>query len=218
VAEKRPHHETDLPQAFLTLLEEAKHGSATALGTLIEECRCYLLSVANQELPEKLRAKVAPSDMVQDSCLEAQLAFQQFRGQSRDELVNWLRTILLFNISNARRRYCDTAKRQLHREFSLDDLTDQSNAPWQLAACEPSPSQAAIRHEDEARIEKAIEQLPDHFRQAVLLRQREHLTFGEIGQRMNRSAEATRKLWARGIEQLQQILAGEAEPADERRN
>jgi RNA polymerase sigma-70 factor (ECF subfamily) len=215
VANQQSNFDDILPEAFLTLLKEAKAGSSVALGKLIEESRQYMLSVANRELPENLWAKVAPSDIVQDSFLEAQVTIQQFRGRSQDELINWLRAILLFNISNARRRY-ETKKRQLHRELPLEGNSERSGAPWQIATSDPSPSQAAVRHEDEARVERAIEQLPDHFRQAVLLRQREHLTFAEIGQRMNRSAEAARKLWARGIEQLQQILAGEGEPADER--
>lgn len=212
------HPEGDaLPDSFVTLLEQAQAGSGAALGSLIEECRRYLLTVANHELPENLRAKVAPSDLVQDSCLEAQTGFQQFRGKSRDELISWLRAILLFNISNARRHYCDTAKRQLSLEVSIEDQSGRSDAPWQLAASDPSPSQAAMQHEDEARIERAMDQLPEHLRQAVLLRQREQLSFAEIGQRLNRSGEAARKLWARGIEQLQQILVTEAEVTHDRR-
>jgi hypothetical protein len=40
----------------------------------------------------------------------------------------------------------------------------------------------------------------------IELRNRERLTFAEVGQRMGRSAEAARKLWARAIELLRKEM------------
>lgn len=200
------------------LLEEAKAGSPTAIGCLMQEFRQYLLTVANDELPVNLRAKVAPSDIVQDSCLEAQVSFPQFNGKTQAELVNWLRTILRFNISNARRHYCDAAKRDVNREQSLSGPLSNDGMLQQIAADGETPSQAAIQHEEVARIEWALTQLSDDHRQAVVLRQREHLTFAEIGRRLDRSGEAARKLWSRGVEELQQLLSEGAGPPHERHN
>lgn len=193
---------TTSAERFLALLDEAHQGSSEALGQVIDACRQYLLSIANAELPEELRAKVAPSDLVQDSCLEAQQGFARFRGQTCQELQAWLRGILMFNLSNARRHYQQTAKRDLGLEIPLTD----SRGKWQLASDEDSPSQAAIANEEQVLVEKALENLPEHLREAVLLRHREHLSFAEIGERMGRTSEAARKLWARGVEQLQKEL------------
>lgn len=204
--------QSELPQLgiaheqFLALLDEARTGSAQSLGRLIDACRNYLLAIANQELPENLRAKIGPSDLVQDSCLEAQQGFTQFSGKSREDLFAWLRGILMFNISNARRHYLETGKRQAGLEVSLNDAKKQEEKPWQLSAGLPSPSQAAIANEEQTLVEKALARLPEHLRQVVLMRNREHLSFAEIGERMQRSSEAARKLWARGIEKLQEEL------------
>jgi len=47
-------------------------------------------------------------------------------------------------------------------------------------------------------------QLTAEIHQIIQWHHRDRLTFEEIGQRLNRSAEAVRKLWARGIERLRE--------------
>ena len=48
------------------------------LGPLLDECRQYLLSVANQELGPELRSKTGASDMVQETFLSAGRHFCDF--------------------------------------------------------------------------------------------------------------------------------------------
>jgi RNA polymerase sigma-70 factor (ECF subfamily) len=48
--------------------------------------------------------------------------------------------------------------------------------------------------------------LPDDYRRVIELRYLEEQSFEEIGARMQRSADAARKLWARAVERLQQEL------------
>src|SRR5262245_22195718 len=90
-------------------IRAARHGSPDALAWLLEQCRPYLLLVANEELESGLRPKVAASDVVQDSMIEAQRDFAQFRGDTQDDLVAWLRRILLHNLADAHRYYQETA-------------------------------------------------------------------------------------------------------------
>jgi len=63
-----------------TWIPAARAGSRTALGELLESCRHYLLSVGNDELDRRLHAKVGASDVVQETFLDAQRDFEQFRG------------------------------------------------------------------------------------------------------------------------------------------
>ena len=55
-------------------------------------------------------------------------------------------------------------------------------------------------------LERAMVQLPEHYREALRLRHQESCTFAEIGRRTGRSAEAARKVWARAVEQLKQVI------------
>jgi RNA polymerase sigma factor (sigma-70 family) len=50
---------------------------------------------------------------------------------------------------------------------------------------------------------RALDSLPDDYRQVIALRYWENLDFDEIGQRMGRSAAAARKLWLRAVERLE---------------
>jgi RNA polymerase sigma-70 factor, ECF subfamily len=190
---------------FSARLQSAKEGGNLAQGHLIAACRHYLLSVANQELARDIKAKVAPSDLVQDSCLEGQQNFAQFDGQTREELLAWLRGILLFNIGNAERCFRRTAKRTITREISLDDRNRIGGA-FEIRWDGPSPSDVAVDHETSRLVEAALQKLPVHFQTAIVLRHQQHCSFAEIGKQLNRSTEAARKLWARGIDQLRREL------------
>jgi hypothetical protein len=62
------------------LMQAARAGSAEALGRLLEGCRAYLLLAANRQLDADLQAKGGPSDLVQETFLEAQKDFPPFQG------------------------------------------------------------------------------------------------------------------------------------------
>src|SRR5215470_7553973 len=92
-------------------LPAAHAGSNEALGQALEACRGYLLLIAQRHL----EAKGGASDLVQETFLEAQRDFGQFRGTSEAELLAWLRRLLLNNLGHFSRRYRDTHSRAVAR-------------------------------------------------------------------------------------------------------
>jgi RNA polymerase sigma-70 factor (ECF subfamily) len=194
------------PQKVEQWIAAARNGSREALGQLLEACRQYLLLVANQELPANLRAKVGASDLVQDTCAEAQRDFGQFQGLSEPDLVAWLRRILRNNVANVSRHYYGTDKRQLALEVPLSAVPSGELAHARIVTVE-SPSELAQAREQSAALERALQQLSEHHRQVIVWRNRENRSFGEIGRLLGRSHQAARKLWARAIEHLQEIVA-----------
>jgi RNA polymerase sigma-70 factor (ECF subfamily) len=188
---------------FDVWLNDAKHGCEESLGRLLEAAHRYLLSIANQTLPEALRAKVSPSDLVQDTSFEAFKDFSSFEGERFEELLAWLRRILLNNMVSAGRLFERTQKRQISRETPLEGHTGSDRSLW---AAQPTPSQVMMVRERAIVLEDALARLPHEMRTAIILRNREHLSFAEIGQQLERSSEAARKLWARAIERLQREL------------
>jgi RNA polymerase sigma factor (sigma-70 family) len=104
-------------------------------------------------------------------------------------------------------RFYRRSKRAVAREVPLDAVDapgDVECAP--LTGAGPSPSNHAIRAEMAAALEAAIDRLPPNYRRAILLRQRQGLSFREIGERLGSTEEAVRKLWGRGILQLRREL------------
>jgi RNA polymerase sigma-70 factor (ECF subfamily) len=180
-------------------LAAARAGDREALGNLLEACRRHLLLVANRQLDGDLRAKGGASDLVQETFLEAQRDFARFHGTSEDELLAWLRRILLNNAGNFTRNFLRTDKRAVAREIALPT---SDSAEVGLPTPLPSPSRVAMAREQAAAIHHALARLPDDYRRVLALRYLEGCSFDEVGRHMGRSPAAVRKLWARAMECL----------------
>ena len=193
------------PQGIEDCLRLAKSGSSPAINQLLKICHSYLLLVANRELDADLRAKVSPSDLVQDSLFEIHRDFSHYNGVVGEEFFGWIRRILLNNVAEVRGRYRGTLKRDLNREVSLESLFELSQKEG-FARHDSSQLTKLVNHERKKAVEQAIDQLPEEYRMALLLRHREGYTFEEIGLKIGKSSDAVRKLWARAVEQLKRDL------------
>lgn len=188
-------------------LHDARQGSQQALGHLLENSQRYLLHIANQQLDPHLAAKVSPSDVVQETFLDVQRDFLQFHGCSEEEWLAWLRRLLLNNLNTATRSFRNTVKRQVHRELPAHDAARLLSA---VPNSDDSPGAMVCASEQTETLRHALQQLPEHYRQVIDWRNYERLSFAVIGERLGKSAEAARKVWARALEQLQDLL----EPGD----
>jgi len=120
---------------------------APAGGHHLERFRAYLHLLARLHLDPRLRAKLAPSDVVQQTLLQAFQGLGGFRGGTDAEVAAWLRRILARNLAHAVRDL-GRSKRDVARERSLEAAVDASSArleAW-LAAEQSSPSQQAARN------------------------------------------------------------------------
>jgi RNA polymerase sigma-70 factor (ECF subfamily) len=188
----------------------ARAGSSEALGRLLEACRAYLLSIANQGLATDLQAKGGASDLVQETFLEAHRDFGRFQGTTEAELLAWLRCLLQNNVANFARGYRATGKRQIGREVRLENGDSSTVGNAGLVADTSSPSTEAMAHEKAEAVAQALGRLPEDYRRVIVLRNQERREFDDIGRLMERSADAARRLWSRAIERLQHEL--EANP------
>ncbi len=179
---------------------QAARTSDSSLGELLQGCRDYLLLVANEELPPDIRQKVAASDLVQETFVDAQEAFPGFPGAGPEEFRAWLRRILLNNATDAIRRYRHARKRDIGRELHLDAAS--AGRVRGLVSEETSPSRNAHNHEERDRVIQALTRLSDEHQRIIELRNIEQLTFIEIGRLTHRTPSAARMLWIRAIRRL----------------
>jgi RNA polymerase sigma-70 factor (ECF subfamily) len=198
-------------ERFVRHLEAARGGSGEAIGAILQQCRNYLLLVANRRVQPEMRAKVAPSDLVQDTFHDAVMKFDQFRGATEAELLSWLARILRSRYCGAVSRYRSAQRREVSRLPQLDGSGSEDWPGAAVVAPDKTPSAAIIAHEEAAVVLHQLTLLPDDLSSVIRLRNFQHESFAEIGRQMNRSADAARKLWARAIEQLCLRL----EPSDE---
>ena len=206
-----PHLSSE-PASIAPLLEQAREGSAIAIGSLLEAARSYLLLQADQHLPQSIRAKVGPSDIVQETAIDAHRDFLRFRGTTQEELYAGLRTILQNNVVDAVRRFEMAQKRAAKREASLSVIVDRRGISV-LPAGSNTPDHSAIRREDAALLAGVLTRVPDDYQTILRLRYWDGLTFPEIAARIGRSEEAARKLWYRALARLTEEL--QARPAEQ---
>jgi len=176
-------------------------------GCELETFRPFLHFLARTRLDPRLQSKLDASDIVQQTLLEAYPALADFRGRSRPEMAAWLRQILARNLANALRDFC-RAKRDLAREQGLEELAANSSArllKW-LEAEQSSPSLRLVRMEDEARLEAALEAMPEAKREVLMLRYFHGWGLPAIGKQVGKTVSAVASLLHRGLLELQTRL------------
>jgi RNA polymerase sigma-70 factor (ECF subfamily) len=187
-------------------LAAARTGSREALGEALQAYRAYLLLIAQQELDPELRAKGGASDLVQETFIDAQRLLGRFEGTTEEAWAAWLRELLLYNLGDFVRRYRDTGKRRVGREVGQPAADSSTDRGGNLAADTASPSVTAMAAEQVVALERALDRLPEDYREVLTLRYQGDLSFEDIGQRLGRSGNAARKLWLRALRKLEQEL------------
>ena len=198
------------------LLLTVREGDDARLGQLLELYRNYLGLLADSQLDRKLRARVSPSDLVQETMLEAHRDFYQFRGQSEAELLGWLRQILVNNLARTVEMHVLAGKRDVRRDVSLEQLkasVDRSTMQLCVAFTgrDETPSANAQRRESGVILADLLSQLSAPHREVLVLRNLQGLQFKQVAQRMNRSVPAAKMLWMRAIKQLRQLYGERGE-------
>jgi RNA polymerase sigma-70 factor (ECF subfamily) len=189
------------------LLEQARRGDAEALGQLLELHRAGLHRLAERQLGGRVAVRVAASDVIQQTFLEAHRRFGQFAGRGEREWAAWLRAILEHRVAGAIRDHALLQKRTVRREQSMDqEQGSQAGLKQGLDAGHSSPSQRAMRAEEEVRVEGALDALPEDQREAVRLRHLEGWALADIARRLNRTPAATAGLIKRGMQALRRRL------------
>ena len=173
----------------------------TDFPAVLETCRQFLLTIANAQLPDDLRAKGGASDLVQESLSAAHFARHQFHGRTMSELRAWLRTILRNKLATFYRKYRHVAARDVTREGPLRA---------EVLVAPDAPVAELIRRENHRDVAAAVARLSEVDRLAIVLRIDHDLPFAEIGARMGRTEEAARKVFTRALTALRAMTPNPA--------
>jgi RNA polymerase sigma factor (sigma-70 family) len=179
----QPLPEGDLPD----LLRKAKSGSQEAIGLLLERHRAYLWALANEEIAGDSHLTFTVADIVQSAQLEVLRDLAAFRG-------SWLRHILRNNVLDLRR----ARDRRIPRASGQGACVEQ-----QAEVDDRSPSSQVSAGELGDKLRSTIEKLPPDERTVIEMHYFQGKTYAEIGECLDRTPEAVRKLWGRALVRLQ---------------
>jgi RNA polymerase sigma-70 factor (ECF subfamily) len=190
------------------LLVLAKAGDGAALGRLLERYRNYVGLLIQLQVGRRLRSKVDIDDLLQEIWLEIHRKIASFRGNSEREFLTWARRLIGSILANQVRHYFGTKQRDLRLERALIDELDQSSRSLNesLVAAQSSPSQQAVRREQAVLLADALQDLPEDYREVIILRQLEGLSFPDVARRMDRTENSVKNVWLRALARLRRTL------------
>jgi RNA polymerase sigma-70 factor (ECF subfamily) len=190
------------------LLERASAGSQPAFEQLLERHRPRLLASVRRRLNPKLLRRIDPSDVVQETHLEALRRRDDYLQRQPMPFTLWLLKTAHQRVSKIERDHLRRAKRAIDRELPLPDESTMALAQ-RLPGSGTSASRQLQRQEAARHIRRTLARLSETSREIILLRVFEGLTNSEASQLLEVSEEAAKKRYTRAVLQLQQLLYNE---------
>jgi RNA polymerase sigma-70 factor (ECF subfamily) len=143
-------------------------------------------------------------DVVQEAFLRAFSAFESFRGE---DAKPWLLTI----VRNASLTW-------LKRNRNAGATIGFEEAPEDPSERSPDPEELLLISSDREQVRRALEQLPSDFREAVVLREMEGLSYKEISTTIGVPLGTVMSRLSRGRDWLKRILTTQrlSSPKEER--
>jgi RNA polymerase sigma-70 factor (ECF subfamily) len=180
-------------------LERLKAGEATAFNELVQErsSEVYALLYRLTEDAEEAR------DLTQETFLRVFQSIERFRGDA--DLKTWIYRIA---INQARNRWRWWRRRRRDSTLSLDAEEGQSGqlVAAHLKSTGADPEQDALARERESALRSALRSLRHSYRETVILRDVEGLSYEEIAAALEISVGTVKSRLSRGRLELRRKL------------
>jgi RNA polymerase sigma-70 factor (ECF subfamily) len=187
------------------LLHAVRAGDSAALEQLLAQHRPFIRSFVELRIDPHLRARVDPSDVVQEAQIEAVRRVESYLEKPLLPFRLWLRQIAYDRLLMLRRQHVEADRRSISREAPLPDGSSIALAQQALAAG-PSPSQQLVQHELVNRVRLAVAELPETDREILLMRNFEGLSNQEVAQVLDLDPATASKRYGRALLRLRQRL------------
>jgi RNA polymerase sigma-70 factor (ECF subfamily) len=193
------------------LIDCASQGDETARHKLLEYYRDYLRRMVAVRLDRRLSARVDPSDIVQETLIEADRRFAEYLHDRPMPFFAWLRQIAASRIMENHRLHLAARKRSVAFEAAAGELPDESTFALArlVLANDSSPSDRLIRKEQQERIWKTVGSMPAKDREVLVMRHLEHLSTAEIADTLGISEGAVKARLVRAFIRLRADLGAE---------
>jgi RNA polymerase sigma-70 factor (ECF subfamily) len=192
--------------ATRALLAQAGSGNAAAFDRLLARHLEDLRAFVARRLDVRLQARIDPSDVVQETQLEVFRRLADYLVRQPMPFRLWLHKTAYERLLALRRQHLAAARRSVGRERAVPDLSSVLLARHLLTPGS-TPSVQYERHERARRIGEVIAQLPEIYRDVLVMRDLDGLSYQEIACMLAIDAATVRKRHGRALVRLHQLLA-----------
>lgn len=200
------------------LVRRAGQGDTQAWETLFAGHQGRLLRVVSLRLDPRLRRRVDPADVIQETYLEAFQRLEEYRRRPEMPFFVWLRLLAVQKLIQTHRRHLGAQARNAARDISLNSgASPAASSTWlaeQLLGHGTTASQATIRAELQLHLQSALESLDPIDREIIALRHFEQLSNKEAAEVLGIKRSAASNRYMRGIARLKRLLDGRPEFRD----
>lgn len=184
-----------------SIVAELKAGNEDAYTRLIAQYHQAIYNLVYRILDDPTDA----SDTTQEVFIKVFRGMSSFHCES--SLKTWMYRIAIHEASNRRRWFFRHKVQELSIEPVQDDREGYSSSLRDsLVDAAESPFETVSRGQVRARVEQVLQELPEHYRTAVVLRDIEDLSYNEIATITETSLGTVKSRLVRGREALRKRL------------
>lgn len=183
------------------LVTLAKNGNRTALEKLCQVYGERVHWIVRFRMGREIRSKLDSMDLVQDAFVLALQDLEDFTYKDEGDFLRWLSKIVENRIrDNVKKLHAD--KRNIRKEVLLHNRAPTSGKSFAGALgpiATTTPSVIVSKGEDLDKLEKAINKLTPEYREVIILKKIEGLSYKEIGNKLGKSSDAVGMLVSRAM-------------------
>jgi RNA polymerase sigma-70 factor (ECF subfamily) len=189
------------PTTTFDLLGKARQGAGDAASLLFERYRKRLAVLVRYKLGEEWRGKLDIDDLVQETMMRAYRDLDSFTYRSPGSFLHWLSAIAEHVIADAVRH-----QGRARRHATEVRFRSESNPLGPEPVDSLTPSRVFARAEGLKALLRKMDELPEQYREALLLSKIEGLTTEEMSERLQKPREAVSLLVFRAVRRLRELM------------
>ena len=190
--------------------EVARSGTQEDVGQLLEDFRSRIARMLTVRMDPRLRGRLDASDVIQDTFLEVHNRLEEYRDRRDMPFFLWVRFLAGQKLTQMHRKHLGAGQRDARRELpdALRRIPGATTATLAgaLMSTGVTPSEVAMRMEDEERLIRVLDELRELDREVLALRHFEGLSNMEVAQLLNIEPSAASRRYVRALARLQERL------------
>jgi len=192
------------------LLASFAGGDASAESVLLSRHRARLKRLVMVRMDRRLASRVDPSDVVQETMIQASRRLPEYVRQRPLPFYPWIRQLAIEQVAYQHRRHINALGRTVNREaINQHFLPEHSGIELakRLVSAGTSPSDDAAQRELRAVVRKVLDELSEEDRDVLVLRFLEQLTAVDTAEVLVESLDAVKSRQRRALERFSRLFA-----------